>query len=138
MSPAVRKPHTFTAGSSSRATRNWMKGLINGGLWRVETLSGVQKDFIKMTPRSEDESARSAVKVAVLKAFFKGKEGELGFALRRESDGFDYGYALTVHKAQGSQWDDLRLPRASGALALYGSHEGRPEPDGGQERLLLG
>jgi exodeoxyribonuclease V len=85
------------------------KGLINGGLWRVETLGGVKKDFIKMTLRSEDEGARSAVKVSVLKAFFEGTEGELAFALRRESDEFDYGYALTVHKAQGSQWDDVML-----------------------------
>jgi exodeoxyribonuclease V len=85
------------------------KGLINGGLWRVETLGGVKKDFVKMTLRSEDEGSRSTVKVAVLKAFFEGKEGELGFALRRESDEFDYGYALTVHKAQGSQWDDVML-----------------------------
>jgi hypothetical protein len=58
-----------------------------------------------MTLRSEDEGARSTVKVAVLKAFFEGTEGELAYALRRESDEFDYGYALTVHKAQGSQWD---------------------------------
>jgi exodeoxyribonuclease-5 len=85
------------------------KGLINGGLWRVETLGGVRKDFVRMTLRSEDEGARSAVKVAVLKAFFEGKESELGFMLRRESDEFDYGYALTVHKAQGSQWDYVML-----------------------------
>jgi exodeoxyribonuclease V len=85
------------------------KGLINGGLWRVETLGGVKKDFVRMTLHSEEEGSRSTVKVAVLKAFFEGKEGELGFALRRESDEFDYGYALTVHKAQGSQWDDVML-----------------------------
>jgi exodeoxyribonuclease-5 len=86
------------------------KGLINGGLWRVEAQGGVQKDFIKMTLRSEDEGARaSTVKVAVLKQFFEGTEGELAWPLRRESDEFDYGYALTVHKAQGSQWDDVML-----------------------------
>jgi exodeoxyribonuclease V len=85
------------------------KGLINGGLWRVEALGGVKKDFVKMTLRSEDEGSRSTVKVAVLKAFFEGTEGDLTFALRRESDEFDYGYALTVHKAQGSQWDDVIL-----------------------------
>ena len=28
---------------------------------------------------------------------------------RRQSDAFDYGYALTVHKAQGSQWDSVVL-----------------------------
>jgi len=86
------------------------KGLINGGLWRVEALGGVQKDFVKMTLRSEDEGARaSTVKVAVLKQFFEGTEGELAWPVRRESDEFDYGYALTVHKAQGSQWDDVML-----------------------------
>ena len=85
------------------------KGLINGGLWRVESLNGVKKDFVKMALRSEDEGARATVKVSVLKAFFEGTEGELAYALRRESDEFDYGYALTVHKAQGSQWDDVML-----------------------------
>jgi exodeoxyribonuclease-5 len=85
------------------------KGLINGGLWRVEALGGVKKDFVKMTLRSEDEGSRSTVKVGVLKAFFEGREADLAFALRRESDEFDYGYALTVHKAQGSQWDNVML-----------------------------
>ncbi len=85
------------------------KGLINGGLWRVEALRGVQKDFVKMTLKPEDEGARASVKVAVLKQFFEGTEGDLAWPLRRESDEFDYGYALTVHKAQGSQWDDVML-----------------------------
>ncbi len=85
------------------------KGLINGGLWRVEALGGVQKDFVRLTLRSEDEGARTSVKVAVLKNFFEGSEGELSHLARRESDEFDYGYALTVHKAQGSQWDDVML-----------------------------
>ena len=31
------------------------KGLINGGLWRVEELGGVRKDFVRMIVRSEDE-----------------------------------------------------------------------------------
>ena len=30
-------------------------------------------------------------------------------AQQRRYDAFDYGYALTVHKAQGSQWDDVVL-----------------------------
>jgi exodeoxyribonuclease V len=64
---------------------------------------------VKMTLRSEDGSARAPVEVAVLKAFFEGTEGELAYTLRRESDEFDYGYALTVHKAQGSQWDNVML-----------------------------
>jgi exodeoxyribonuclease-5 len=85
------------------------KGLINGGLWRVEELAGLRKDFVRMTVRSEDEPNREQAKVAVLKAFFEGTEAELSYQARRESDEFDYGYALTVHKAQGSQWDDVIL-----------------------------
>ncbi len=85
------------------------KGLINGGLWRVEALGGMRKDFVKMTVRSEDGGAGKSVEVAVLKNFFEGTEAELAWLVRRESDEFDYGYALTVHKAQGSQWDDVML-----------------------------
>ncbi|HTR14915.1 MAG TPA: FYDLN acid domain-containing protein [Roseiarcus sp.] len=85
------------------------KGLINGGVWRVEALRGVQKDYVRMILRAEDEGGRQTVKVAVLKPFFEGAEGDIPFSLRRESDEFDYGYALTVHKAQGSQWDHVML-----------------------------
>jgi exodeoxyribonuclease-5 len=86
-----------------------VKGLINGGLWRVETLAAMRKDFVRMTLRSEDDPARASVKVATLRQFFEGGEADLPYPLRRESDEFDYGYALTVHKAQGSQWDSLVL-----------------------------
>jgi hypothetical protein len=30
-------------------------------------------------------------------------------AARKPYDEFDYGYVMTVHKAQGSQWDDVVL-----------------------------
>ena len=86
-----------------------VKGLINGGLWRVEELNGLKKDYVKMTVRSEDETGRSATKVAVHKSFFEGLEGDLPYPIRKESDEFDFGYALTVHKAQGSQWDNVVL-----------------------------
>jgi exodeoxyribonuclease-5 len=92
------------------------KGLINGGLWRVDELQGMRKDFVRMTVRSEDEPNRAQAKVAVLKAFFEGTEAELSYPVRRESDEFDYGYALTVHKAQGSQWDNVMLFDESGAF----------------------
>jgi exodeoxyribonuclease-5 len=46
--------------------------------------------------------------VRVLPAFFESEE-EIPYTLRRDSDEFDFGYALTVHKAQGSQWNDMVL-----------------------------
>jgi hypothetical protein len=45
----------------------------------------------------------------VLRAFFEGTGGDLAYPIRRASDEFDYGYARIVHKAQGSQWDDVLL-----------------------------
>ena len=105
--PRSRSP---VAGDKLVCLRNdRVKGLINGGLWRVETYAGLRKDFVRMTVKSEDDPGRPAVRVAVLRQFFEGAEADLPYATRRDSDEFDYGYALTVHKAQGSQWDAVVL-----------------------------
>jgi exodeoxyribonuclease-5 len=85
------------------------KGLLNGGTWTIKALRGIRNDFLRMDVAPDDESLRRPVEVSVLKAFFEGTEEDIPFVLRRESDEFTYGYALTVHKAQGSQWDDLVL-----------------------------
>jgi hypothetical protein len=44
-----------------------------------------------------------------------GIEG-VEWPLRKLFDEFDYGYVLTVHKAQGSQWDDVVLFDESAAF----------------------
>jgi exodeoxyribonuclease-5 len=85
------------------------KGLLNGGTWLIQAMRGLSNDFVKLDVMPEDESRRRPVEVSVLRAFFEGGDEEIPFAVRRESDEFTYGYALTVHKAQGSQWDDLVL-----------------------------
>jgi exodeoxyribonuclease V len=85
------------------------KGLLNGGTWNIQALRGIRNDFIRMDVIPDDDARRRSVEVAVHKSFFEGVEEEVPFVLRRESDEFTYGYALTVHKAQGSQWDDLML-----------------------------
>lgn len=85
------------------------KGVLNGGTWSIQVLRGIRNDFIRMDVLPDDDGRRRAVEVSVHKAFFEGAEDEIPFILRRESDEFTYGYALTVHKAQGSQWDDLVL-----------------------------
>ncbi len=114
------------------------KGLINGGLWRVEALGGVKKDFVKMTLRSEDEGARATVKVAVLKAFLRGDGG--GTQLSSETGIGRVRLWLRAHRPQGAGVAvgrrhavrrELRLPRAPGALALHGPNPGGAEADGG-------
>jgi exodeoxyribonuclease-5 len=85
------------------------KGLINGGLWRVAKALGMANDYVKLALTPEEETARPPVDVAVHRAFFEGSEADLPYPVRRESNEFDFGYALTVHKAQGSQWDHVVL-----------------------------
>jgi exodeoxyribonuclease-5 len=85
------------------------KGLFNGGTWRVQRLKGTDATKVKMDVAPEEDGARRSVSISVLRAFFEGEAETIPFAQRRRSDEFDYGYALTVHKAQGSQWDDVVL-----------------------------
>jgi len=85
------------------------KGLLNGGLWRVAEALGLANDFVRLGLRPDEDSTRDPLRVAVHRAFFEGREADLPFPIRRESDEFDFGYALTVHKAQGSQWDTVVL-----------------------------
>ena len=83
------------------------KGLLNGGLFSIRKLAGEQEGRIGLDVAMEGE--RASVRVSVPREFFEGREDDIPFALRRKADEFDYGYVLTVHKAQGSQWDDVVL-----------------------------
>jgi ATP-dependent exoDNAse (exonuclease V) alpha subunit len=56
-----------------------------------------------------DEDVGRVVKVSVRRECFTGGIEELDWQQRKRYDEFDYGYVLTVHKAQGSQWDDVVL-----------------------------
>ena len=85
------------------------KGLLNGGTWLVDALHPMRGSKLKMSVTPEEDRGKKPVKISVLPAFFEGSEEELPYPVRRESDEFDYGYALTVHKAQGSQWDSVVL-----------------------------
>ena len=85
------------------------KGLLNGGLWVVKQLREPLKGMVRMTVVPDEDNARKGVKVKILREFFEGGDEEIPWLVRRESDEFTYGYALTVHKAQGSQWDDVVL-----------------------------
>jgi len=92
------------------------KGLLNGGIWIVKTTATTRKKRLGLNVVPEDDPARKPLRIGVLPEFFQGGEEALTPKLRRESDEFDYGYALTVHKAQGSQWNSVVLFDESGAF----------------------
>lgn len=89
---------------------NKKKGLLNGSLWDVTKVSNDVKGRLNMriAPESQMSDAKTT-RVRVWRHFFEGREAELTWQQRRNLDEFDYGYVFTVHKAQGSQWDNIIL-----------------------------
>ncbi|KAA0972247.1 AAA family ATPase [Aureimonas fodinaquatilis] len=87
------------------------KGLLNGSLWQVMTASReTVKPGINLIIRPDDDDVdQGAAKIKLLKAAFEDPDTEIPWATKKRYDDFDYGYALTVHKAQGSQWNDVML-----------------------------
>lgn len=87
------------------------KGLLNGSLWKVMTASApASKPSVNLLVSPDDgDTDRGVAKIRLLKAAFDNPDEEVPWQLKRRHDDFDYGYALTVHKAQGSQWDDVVL-----------------------------
>lgn len=81
------------------------KHLFNGGIWEVEK---VEFDGAKlpMNVRSLDEE-RDPVKIEVFEDFFRGTEDRLNWRDKRATEEFTFGWAITCHKSQGSQWDNV-------------------------------
>ena len=87
------------------------KDLLNGSLWKVMTAAReTVKPGINLLLTPEEEDFRSGIaKIKLLKKQFEFPDEEITWQEKRRYDDFDYGYALTVHKAQGSQWDNVVL-----------------------------
>ncbi len=86
---------------------NHERGLLNGAIWFVNDVGLVDTDRIFMTLRGEDDE--TPLEVEAHTHHFQGQGADLPWWERKEAEEFDYGYALTVHKSQGSQWDDVLL-----------------------------
>ena len=88
------------------------KGLLNGSTWTVHALRAEPNPAVlrlDVVPEDDPALRRKPLDVRILRALLEGREDDVAPILRRETDEFTYGYALTVHKAQGSQWDDVVL-----------------------------
>lgn len=79
------------------------KHLFNGGLWSAEAVRP-RHGKLRIIAASEDED-RPPVEIDVLEHFFNGTEASLDWRIRRDFDEFTFGWAITCHKSQGSQYD---------------------------------
>lgn len=82
-------------------------GLLNGALFRVNSVGGIMDHKVMMD--IVPEGSPFAQSVMAHEHYFLGKGDDLPWFERKEAQEFDYGYALTVHKAQGSQWNSVLL-----------------------------
>jgi exodeoxyribonuclease-5 len=95
---------------------NRRKGLFNGGLWVVKEKPKARRQIIRMHLNPDEDLGNRMVKVSVRPECFTGEIEQFEWPQRKTYDEFDFGYVLTVHKAQGSQWDDVVLFDESAAF----------------------
>jgi Mesyanzhinovviridae Dda-like helicase len=90
-------------------------GLLNGSQWDV---NGVEQDptdenKLILSIAAAGEKEAYTFQVTAHRQFFLGTEDEIPHYEMREAQSFDYAYALTCHKAQGSQWDKVAIVNES-------------------------
>lgn len=83
--------------------------IFNGGMFKVEqVLTGKFKtNFLHMRLQPEDDEDALPVMVKVHKSFFSEDVAKPDWKMLKGSQEFDYGYAITCHKSQGSQWNNV-------------------------------
>lgn len=93
---------------------NHQEGLMNGAIWTVVS-AAPSKDYdfiVELVVRSDDMDVE--VSVDAFRHYFRGDTPP--DHLRAMAEHFDYGYALTCHKSQGSQWKRLLVIDESNAF----------------------
>jgi exodeoxyribonuclease V len=95
---------------------NRRKGLFNGGLWVVKEKPKARRQILRMRIKPDEDLGDRMIKVSVRPECFTGAIEQFDWPQRKPYDEFDFGYVLTVHKAQGSQWNDVVLFDESGAF----------------------
>lgn len=83
------------------------KNLFNGGLFEVMSVEN-DNEFSGMSVRSLDEDV-DTINIQVPAEFFISSDKKKNWYDHRLYEEFTYGWALTVHKSQGSQWDNVTV-----------------------------
>lgn len=94
-------------------------GVLNGSLWKVERVDAIYEDAI--CAWLKDEDSELTFRAGFWRHHIEGNENalaDMGWG-RRDYLEFDYGYALTVHKSQGSEWPDVFLVNESWGAPDY-------------------
>jgi exodeoxyribonuclease-5 len=95
---------------------NHERALLNGAQWTVDAVSGSSDDEFMDLTISPLDGMGTTQRVPAWSKILRGEELAGPYSYRRKAEEFDYAYAMTVHKSQGSQWDNVLLFNESGAF----------------------
>ena len=98
---------------------NASKGIFNGEIYFVTELLDPSDNIIRMKVRSETGD-RSDITVNVRREYFEQDVPKLPEKVLKHLDQFAFAYALTVHKAQGSEWPSVVLYDESKTFGEHG------------------
>lgn len=86
------------------------EGLLNGSMWDcLDQCEDAGPNKVILHQIKSHDDGRVMETVVAHKHFFTGEEVKLSPWEWREAREFDYGYAITCHKSQGSQWDSVLI-----------------------------
>ncbi len=88
-------------------------GLLNGSIWIVNSIVDPDDDLTCVLDLMSEDGTKNIVCDAHT-AHFYGRE--MDWWERKEAQEFDFGYALTCHKSQGSQWNNVLIFDESGSF----------------------
>ena len=110
----IGDPHPVAGDKLVCLRNNHEEALLNGAIFNIDKVDGIEdgKVFMDIFP----DGVTEAQSVVAHVQHFLGQGDSLEWYERKEANEFDYGYALTVHKSQGSQWDRVLLFDESGVF----------------------
>ena len=91
-----------------------IKKLLNGSLWKIHSVperqskkDNIENCFCFEVVPEDIETEATGLRVRVKNEFWNGTDADLQYTDKRGTEEFTFGYALTCHKSQGSQWDSV-------------------------------
>lgn len=88
-------------------------GIMNGALYYQHGDAEFYDPWVHLSITPETQPDADPIIVQAHPEHFNGNPDDIGIWTRRDAQEFTYGYALTVHKAQGSQWGKVMVMNES-------------------------
>lgn len=84
-------------------------GCFNGTIWHTQKAKRNKENGLSLDIDMLSEDDDSEITAQVRQEFFLGTEADVDWRNKKGLQEFTYGYALTCHKSQGSQWQNILI-----------------------------